>query len=361
MLLSQETALSPFRFHLGFPAPSITDLRMPDNAPLASLSEELGFDALWHSNQRFHREMFVRMASSAIATERITLGGAVADPFAVHPVLTAQALATVDELSGGRAMLALGAGGSGFQMIGVRRRRSAQALREAYQVIKALLAGDEVTFQGEIVQAHSARLEFQLPHPASLWVATRGDQTLETAGEYSDGVIIATYAMAAGVGQAMELVARGANRARRVLENMRIMSRVDTCVHPDARAAYAGARGMLARALWSSYPDRNFVHRANLEVPEEIESLIARRDYSLVPQAARQLPDEFVERLTWAGTPSMVAERVAQIALETGIREFGFWVLLAEGQSREEAMRLVAEEVIPRVKAAARAGSANSR
>jgi hypothetical protein len=57
----------------------------------------------------------------------------------------------------------------------------------------------------------------------------------------------------------------------------------------------------------------------------------------------------------------MVAERVAQIALETGIREFGFWVLLAEGQSREEAMRLVAEEVIPQVQAAARAGSANSR
>ena len=79
-------------------------------------------------------------------------------------------------------------------------------------------------------------------------------------------MIIATYAMAAGVGQAMELVARGANRARRVLENMRIMSRVDTCVHPNARAAYAGARGMLARAR-SSYPDRNLVRRANLEVP----------------------------------------------------------------------------------------------
>jgi 5,10-methylenetetrahydromethanopterin reductase len=338
-------------FHLGFPSPSIADLKMPDNAALARLSEELGFDALWHSNQRFYREMFIRMASSAISTSRIGLGGAIAEPFAVHPILTAQSLATVDELSGGRATLALGAGGSGFQMMGIKRQRPALALREAYGVMKRLLAGEEVTFDGEIIKTERARLQFTSGHPIPLWIATRGDWTLESSGEYADAILIATYATSYGIREAMGLIEKGAKRAGRTLADLRLMSRVDTCVHFDAKLAYDGTRLMIARFLWSSYPDRNFVKRAGLSVPVDIEVLIARREYDLVPQAAALISDEFVEAFCWAGTPQMVAERVIAVARETGIKEFGFWMLLAPGQSREEAVRLIATEVLPLVRA----------
>jgi hypothetical protein len=61
--------------------------------------------------------------------------------------------------------------------------------------------------------------------------------------------------------------------------------------------------------------------------------------------------DEFVEAFCWAGTPAMVAERVIAVARETGIQEFGFWMLLAPGQSREEAVRLMATEVLPLIRA----------
>jgi 5,10-methylenetetrahydromethanopterin reductase len=312
----------------------------------------LGFDALWHSNQRFYREMFIRMASSAMATSQIGLGGAVAEPFAVHPILTAQSLATVDELSGGRATLALGAGGSGFQMMGIKRQRPALALREAYGVMKRLLAGEEVSFDGEIVKAERARLQFTSGRSIPLWIATRGDLTLETSGEYADAVMIATYAMPYGIREAIGLVEKGAKRAGRNLDDVRLMSRVDTCVHPDPKVAYAGTRLMIARFLWSSYPDRNFVKRAGLAVPVDIEALIAKRDYDLVPQAAKLMPDEFVEAFCWAGAPQMVAARVIDVARETGLKEFGFWLLLAPGQTREEAVQLMATEVLPLIRAA---------
>ncbi len=339
-------------FHLGFPAPSIEDLRMADNGPLAQLCEELGFDVLWHSNQRFHREMFVRMTASAMVTERIGIGGAVAEAFAVHPVITAQTLATLDELARGRATLALGAGGSGFQMMGVTRQHSAVALREAVVVMQRLLAGEEVTFEGKVVQARQAKLQFRPDYRTPLWIATRGDRTLEAAGEAADGVFVATYATPPGIRAALALVEKGAARAGRTLQDLRILSRVDTCVHEDARLAYHGSRGMVARFLWSSYPDRAFVERAGLTVPEPLEALIARRDYSLIPQAAALVPDALVEAFCWAGTPAMIAERVVAIARETGLSEFGFWVLLAPGQTREAAVRLLAGEVLPRVRAA---------
>jgi 5,10-methylenetetrahydromethanopterin reductase len=340
------------RIHLGFPSPSIANLRMPDNAALARLAEALGIDTLWHSNQRFYREMFVRMASSAMATAHIGLGGAVAEPFAVHPLLTAQSLASVHELSGGRAALAFGAGGSGFQMMGVKRERSARALREAYAIAKGVLAGEEVTYPGEIIAAQQAKLQFKLEQPPTLWVATRGDVTLRTAGEYADAVMIATYATPASVAEAVRMVRAGAERAGRDPSRIRMMSRVDTCVHAEAAKAFDGTRVMIARFLWSSYPDRNFVRREGLEVPADIEALIAQRDYDLVPQAAALIPDAFVRAFCWAGTPEMVAERVVTIARETGVTEFGLWALLAPGQTREEAMRLIGEAVAPRVRAA---------
>lgn len=322
---------------------------MPNNAPLARLAEVLGFDTLWHSNERFYREMFVRMTSSAMVTSRIGIGGAIAEPFAMHPALTAQALATVDELSGGRATVALGAGGSGFQAMGVRRRRSAVALREAYQVINGLRAGREVTLEGEMIQAYGARLQFvpEQPPAQPLWIATRGDVTLRTAGEYADAVMIATYADPQGIGEALALVQEGVRKSGRPPGAVRIMSRVDTCLHADPQMAYAGTRMMLARVLWVSYPDRNFVRRAGLEVPAEVEALIARRDLSCLPEVVQRLPDAFVDAFSWAGTPEMVAERIKAIAAATGIEEFGFWMLLAAGQTREQAVRLLADELLP--------------
>lgn len=339
------------RFHLGFPSPTISDLPTAEWSGLARTCEDLGFDCLWHSNERFYREMFVRMAVSTLATERIGIGGAIAEPFAVHPAVTAQALATVHELSEGRATLALGAGGSGFPMMGIERRRPARALREAHEIIGRMVTGDTVTVAGEIVQARSARLHFEPPQPAPIiWLATRGDLTLRLAGEVADGVIVATYSRPADVLEAVELVAAGASRAGRELSDVRILARVDTCVHADAETAFDGSRLMVAKLLWSSFPDRGFVERANLEVPTALEEVIATRDYDQLDEAAALVPDDFVDAFCWAGTPTMVAERVVSVARATGIREFGFWVLRAGEDSLLDAVTTLANEVVPEVR-----------
>jgi 5,10-methylenetetrahydromethanopterin reductase len=237
-------------------------------------------------------------------------------------------------------------------MMGIKRQHSARALREAVTIMKRLLAGEEVTLQGEMVRAHQARLQFKPARAPLLWVATRGDVTLKTAGEYADGIIIATYATPEAVAEALAMVDQGLARAGRSRGDVRLMSRVDTCVHADYRAAYAGMRTMISRVLWVSYPDRNFVRRLGLVVPAEMEELIARRDINLIPRLVELLPDDFVRAFAWAGSPEMIVERVVAIARRTGIREFGFWLLLAPGQSREEAARLLAAEVAPAVRAA---------
>ncbi len=314
------------------------------------MCEEAGFVCLWHSNERFYREMWIRMAVAAMSSQHIGLGGAVADPFSVHPLITAQSLATMAELSNGRATLAIGAGGSGFQMMGIQRLQSAAALKDAVSIIRPAIRGELVDYFGEVIQAHQARIQFAPVAAVDLWIATRGDKTLEVAGEIADGAIIATYADTQSIGEALQLIEKGARRNGRALNDLRLMSRVDTCVHDDQAEAFNGARQMIAKLLWASYPDRRFVQRLGLTVPDAIESKLAERKYALIEEVANDIPDEFVLRMSWSGTPDMVAERVASILSATEVGEIGFWILPARGQSLQTAISTVASKVIPRVR-----------
>src|ERR1044072_3179833 len=83
------------------------------------LAEATGFDKVWMADERFYREVYSCLSIFAVNTQRVKLGPCVTDPYVRHPALTAMAIATLDEISGRRAVLALGAGISGFGELGV--------------------------------------------------------------------------------------------------------------------------------------------------------------------------------------------------------------------------------------------------
>jgi alkanesulfonate monooxygenase SsuD/methylene tetrahydromethanopterin reductase-like flavin-dependent oxidoreductase (luciferase family) len=98
--------------------------------------------------------------------------------------------------------------------------------------------------------------------------------------------------------------------------------------------------------LWTSYPDRNFVKVVGLEIPAELEAIIARRDYNLVLQNTRLIPDEFVEKFCWAGTAEEVAVKVAAV-IEMGFRNITFLPHPPPGKDISETMRAFIQTVKP--------------
>jgi len=90
------------------------ELPAKELASLAHRIEEWGYDYLWFADERFFREVYSSLTLCALNTSRIKLGPCVTDPYSRHPALTAQAIGTLDEISGGRAVLGIGAGISGF-------------------------------------------------------------------------------------------------------------------------------------------------------------------------------------------------------------------------------------------------------
>ena len=83
-------------------------------------------------------------------------------------------MATLDELAGGRAVLGIGAGASGFAALGIARRQPATAIREAVSLIRRLWAGETVTQAGRVVQFNGGHLDFQARPTIPILVAGRG-------------------------------------------------------------------------------------------------------------------------------------------------------------------------------------------
>lgn len=336
------------KFDLGFSSRTVAAYPLARRLELVRLAESLGFDRLWHSNEKFGRDMVANMTLSATQTTRIGIGAAVADPYSVHPALTAAAMATVDEISGGRVLVGIGAGGSGFPAMGLKRERPALAIREAMEIMRRLWSGETATVRGKVVSVEHGVLGFEARQNIPIFVATRGPAVLRVAGETADGVMIATMATPEGVKNARSFITQGLRKAHRTPSEIELISRVDTCVDHDGDGARQAVKQMIAFLLWSSYPNRDFVTQLGLRVPEALETMIAKRNYELMFEAAPLVPDAFVNAFAWAGTPEEVAGKIKKIE-RLGIRRFGCWVLPPADGSVEGVMELLAEEVVPRV------------
>src|SRR5262245_49441796 len=238
------------------------------------LCEALGFQQFWYANHKLNRDMTVGLTLAATHSDQLTFGPFVADPYVIHPAMTAAAVATLDELSGGRAALVLGAGMMGFRAMGFERRKPLVAIEEAIYLIRRLWAGETVTLAGKVIQAQEARLGLPTRPDIPIFIATRGDRMLRLAGRIADGAMISTYATPAGVQHALAQVAQGAREAGRSPEAVQIILRVDAAINPDPQLARAAVKPIIAGSLGSSFPDRAFVEAVGLTVPAQLQAII---------------------------------------------------------------------------------------
>ena len=134
------------------------------------------------------------LGAIARATDRIALATGVSAPIhRMHPVLLAQAASTVSAMAPGRFTLGLGLGerlnehvtGQAWPRPGIRRRM----LGEAIDILRAMLAGEEVNYDGEYYTVEHAQLFTRAAAPPAIWVAVGGQRMARFAGERADGMI----------------------------------------------------------------------------------------------------------------------------------------------------------------------------
>jgi 5,10-methylenetetrahydromethanopterin reductase len=311
---------------------------------LAQLAESQGYDVFWYADEKFYRDVYIGLTTVALHTKRLRLGPCVTEPYARHPALTAVAMATLDEVSDGRAVLGLGAGGSGFPAMGIARTRPAVAIREAVTIMRRLWHGETVAYQGEVLSCHHGRLNFSATRSLPIVIGTRGHHTLKMAGAVADGVMIAPYASARGLTYAMDRIHAGAKERR-----VQIIARVDLCVSDtDPQAARQLVKPMIVLPLWNSYPNFRYLEVLGLEVPKALCAQLAKRDYGLIKPSAPLVPDAFVRHLAVAGCRAEAIDQLQEIAA-TGVDQITIHPLLLPGQTLPAVIRHFAQDILPRM------------
>jgi 5,10-methylenetetrahydromethanopterin reductase len=160
-----------------------------DVIEIAINAERIGYDYCLVADEGFHPDIYACLGAIARETERITIGP-VTNGYTRHPAVTAAAIATVNELSNGRAFVTLVAGGSMvLDPMGIDRNRPYRVLRDTVQVMKALWSGESITWQGDTHRLSSAQLSSG-PHAIPIWVSSRGPLLLKLAGREADGVLL---------------------------------------------------------------------------------------------------------------------------------------------------------------------------
>lgn len=329
-------------------------LGLPPAAPVDTLlalaveAERLGYRWLWVNDERLERDPFTLLAAMAERTNRLRLGPGVTNPYSRHPALVASAMATLDELSGGRAVLGLGAGGTNHRALALERTAPATALREAIELIRGLWAGATVTVEGQVVRAREARLDFTAPRERlPIYLGARGPRMLELAGAMADGVIVGNVATPEGWAYALRRIAAGAANAGRDPADVRLTAWLYACVADDEERALDAIRPMAATSLVTSRP---VLPDLEIEMPRDFARVMAARDWSLargdVADAGRLLAPELVRRFGLAGTPETCRSRLrALLDAVPGIGQVAIVPFAAQGGSVDETVRRFIHQV----------------
>lgn len=331
-------------------------LLLPHDPPhrlveVAKLAETAGYDHFWLADERFFREVYASLTLIAHHTSRITVGTCVTDPYSRHPALTAMAIATLDEIAGGRAMLGLGAGISGFAELGVKREKPARAIREAITLIRRLLAGVEADLQGEVVRFDHGRLDFA-PKRATIpiYVASNGPLGQRVAGAVADGAIMEGCANPAEARALGAATAAGAVEAGRKTGAVQLVARLNACIGPDGKAARDVLRPRVARTLGAGRLKFATLQEQGLALPEAAQAKVAG-----VPYAAGFTPylpllplitDRVVDALTLAGTVDEVTEHVVALG-RAGIGQVMIHPFAPPEGSVDDTVRRFGQEVLP--------------
>ena len=273
-----------------------------DVITVAVEAERLGYDYCLVADEGFHPDIYACLGAIARATDRITLG-VLTNGYTRHPAVTASAAATVNELSGGRLVVTLLAGGSMvLSPMGIERVRPYRVVADSVQVLRRLWSGDEVSWQGQTCSLDRARLGLG-PQSIPIWIASRGPRLLELAGHEADGVILTVKP---DLGAALSLIGSAAAAAGRPDPHCFYLGRI--CYTPDL---LEGQRRTLSFVLMDSPP--RVLQSLGL-TPDEIE-VVEHAAGANHPELVDELvTDALLQRYQVAGTAEECRAEVEELA-----------------------------------------------
>jgi 5,10-methylenetetrahydromethanopterin reductase len=284
---------------------------------LAQYAEKHGFEAVWQAESRLVRDAIVPMAAYAAVTERIKVGSGVINNWTRNIGLLAATFLTLDDLAPERIICGIGAWWDPLaRNVGIERRKPLQAMQETVEVMRRLLAMENVTFHGEFHRVEGIELDVvhgrREPRYVPIMIGATGMKMMQLAGEIADGVVL-NYCVPPDYNDAaLEHLRAGAERAGRNYDDIDRPQLVVCSVHHDKAAALDGARALLTQYL-AQQPHIARASGVSDDVVKDIQNILGwPATKAQIQQAMKYVPDDLVQRITASGTPEEVKAKVRE-------------------------------------------------
>jgi len=321
---------------------------------IAKVNEEAGFDSIWVPDHILFippgivPEAWSTLAATAAVTEKAALGTCVSDPHRYHPAVLAQKVATVDQISGGRAILGLGAGEAmNLEPFGIEWKKPVSKLVEAVTIIRKLWSGEVLNHEGRFWRLKDAFLQINpVKGRVPIYFGANGPRTLRLTGEMADGWLSIPLSPRL-YKERLKLVKEGAGKAGRSLDDIDTGVYLYTSVAEKAEDAYKQIEKIRSQVI----PSPELLREAgyDIELPEELQSisyfkaLLNSEWIEKFLAFGEHIPNGAAVEFSVAGTVEDCIDKINDF-IKAGVKHF---ILLNAGPDPRRVVKKYSEEIIP--------------
>ncbi len=302
---------------------------------LGERAEAVGFDAVFASSHYNNRDPLIACTQIANATEEVWVGPGIVNPYETHPAVLATRLATLEEVSQGRAVCGIGPGDpTTLGNLGIERERPLRRTLEAFTVMRNLWAGEEVTHEGTF-ETQDAALNYHALGAIPVFVGAQGPHMLRMSAKHADGVLY-NGSHPDDVEWAAERVAEGLDERGSDGEGFEFAAFASVSVAEDPERAIEAARPPVAYIVAGAPEPVLARHGIDANYAKMMGSAIAEGAYI---DAFQAVTEDMIEAFCVAGTPEDVADGLADLLEHAD----GVVVGSPLGPNLDEAVGLAAE------------------
>jgi len=272
----------------------------------------MGFEYIWIGDYYNQKNVYETLTAIAKKTELVKLGPGITNPYLRCPEITSSAIATLDEISNGRAVLGIGPGDkNSLNMLKIKDEQVMNSIKNTIEIFKTLTANKKTKTGGEFFGVRSIQKEIDV------YIGGEGEKILKLAGEIADGVLI-NCSNPKDYEFTMPLIKEG------VISSGRKLSNIDICAHTSCSIAnhYNDALKVIKLhiAHTASKSSLSLLKRHELseKLINDMRNLINKKDLA---GAIGLVNEDLVDIFSITGTADQFIEKI-QVLEEMGVSQY---------------------------------------
>src|SRR5690242_18008410 len=308
---------------------------------LARLADEIGMESVWMSDHLCFRDSLTTCMGLLATTQKIKVAPAPMSPYSRTPIISAMSVATMDEFAPDRVIASPGTGNAAaLKEAGIESPHPLQTMREYVEILRRLLKGETVNYQGKMFHMNGAKMGFVPANPIPMYITAVRSRMLQLGGEIGEGVLLSAGCAPGYIQKCLADIAKGAEKTGKKLKDIDVAGFVTASVADDPREAIE------ANKIFLAYIFRNTHHAENIRLgggkvdQEQLAQAVAKRDWET---AKKFISDEVVFAHSVAGTPAECGRQLERFT--NGGLNLPVVLPMGTQEARKRVVRMVREIV----------------